>query len=390
MALPNKFCMLPFTSMEVTPMGTYRPCCLYADVIPGISVQQGHTITDAQRSQHMVDLRKAFLSGEQPDGCRACWNEETVPGRMSKRRASFVKMKDIRIDYTEDGIAPIFLDLKLGNICNLKCRICGSWSSSKWAQEEIDLANGRNDLARQQLNDGQWPRKHSDWWKALEDALPHIRYLEFTGGEPFLINEHFNLLQMLVDEGHSENIDIHYNTNGTIWPERGEALWRKFKRVEIAFSIDDTGDRFEYQRYGSDWNKVQGVIAEAREASLRYDNLHLQICTTFNIQNAYYWPETEEWIINQGIRDIHFNILQEPAMFNLRNMPDDIKYIFAQRMQCCSELSKRKMMGIIGFMNLPGVNMLDDLRLRLEGSDGYRKQKFSDAHFNVWKLINDR
>ena len=389
MPLPNKFCMLPFTGMEVTPMGTYRPCCLYAETIPDISIQQGHSIADAQSSAYMTDLRRRFLAGEQPQGCKACWAEESVPGRMSKRRATFIKMKNIKMEYTEESSAPIFLDLKLGNICNLKCRICGSWSSSKWAQEEIDLADGDNDLAKQQLRDGQWPRKIPSWWDALEDALPHIEYLEFTGGEPFLISEHFALLEKLVERGFSNKIDIHYNTNGTLWPQQSK-LWKHFKRVEIAFSIDDIRDRFEYQRYGSDWSQTEKVVAAAREEWINNDNLHLQICTTFNIQNSYYWPDTEDWIIKQGIRDIHFNILQEPPMFNLRNMPSDIKYIYEQRMRSCSDLSKNKIDGVIGFMNLPGENLLPQLVERLNASDVYRKQNFSDAHFNVWKLINDR
>lgn len=388
MALPNKFCMLPFTSMEVTPMGTYRPCCLYAETIPDISIQQGHSIADAQSSAYMTDLRRRFLAGEQPEGCKACWAEETVPGRISKRRATFIKMKDIKMEYSADTAASVFLDLKLGNICNLKCRICGSWSSSKWAQEEIDIADSDNDLARQQLHDGQWPRKSHDWWAALDDCLPHIRYLEFTGGEPFLINEHFDLLQVLVDGGYASNIDIHYNTNGTVWPKRGAELWPQFKRVEIAFSIDDTGERFEYQRYGSDWLQTQDVIAQARESSIEGSNINLQICTTFNIQNAYYWPETEDWIIKQGIRDIHYNILQEPPEFCLRNLPRDVKYIYEQRMRCSKMMNKLE--GIIGFMNLPGEDTTDRLLDRLAKSDQYRKQKFSDAHFNVWKLLDGR
>lgn len=389
-SIPNTICMLPWVSMEVTPMGTYRPCCLYSESIPNINVRQGHTIADAQHSDYMKDLRSQFLEGKKPPGCNMCWQEETVLNRMSKRKATFIKMREVSPVYSEDGVAPIFLDLKLGNICNLKCRICGSWSSSKWAQEEIDIAGGDNDLARQQLKQGQWPRTSPDWWKALEDALPFIEYLEFTGGEPFLINEHFDLLQVLVDKGLSKKIDIHYNTNGTIWPKRGLELWQNFKRVEIAFSIDDTGKRFEYQRYGSDWKQTEDIVHQARQAWLKYTNIKLQVCTTFNIQNAYYWPETEDWILKQGIRDVHYNLLQEPPVFNLRNMSADMKFIYAQRMSAVSDFSKSKIDDIIRFMELPGENMLSQLRERLEKNDVYRNQKFSDSHPNVWELINVR
>ena len=92
MALPNHICMLPWVSMEVTPMGTYRPCCLYSESIPGLGVSQGDTVHDAQHSDYMRDLRSAFLRGEKPDGCKMCWQEETVLGRMSKRRGTPVSV----------------------------------------------------------------------------------------------------------------------------------------------------------------------------------------------------------------------------------------------------------------------------------------------------------
>ena len=382
--------MLPWTSMEVTPMGTYSPCCIFDGDIPDMSVQQGHTIKDAQSSAYMEALRSEFLAGEKPAECRACWEEESVPGRMSKRKNMFIKMKNLEIDFSKQSYAPKFLDLKLGNICNLKCRICGSWSSSKWAQEEIDVANGENNLAKKHLKDGQWPRISPDWWVALEDALPHIEYLEFTGGEPFLINEHFDLLQLLVDRGYSHKIDIHYNTNGTVWPNRGAELWSQFKHIEIAFSIDDTGKRFEYQRYGSDWKKVEEVVKQAMQTSLLNQNIDLQVCTTFNIQNAYYWAETEDWILKQGIRDIYCNLLREPPEFSLRNLPLQAKNIFEQRMRQASEGSKHKINGVIGFMHLPGQDLSAKLLDRLAANDAYRKQSFADNHSDVWKLLDDK
>lgn len=378
--------MLPWISMEVTPMGTYRPCCLYNESIPSLTVQSGHTIHDAQHSEYMKNLRQEFLEGNKPNGCQMCWNEESVLGRMSKRKSTFIKLKNVNIDYTEQEVAPIFLDLKLGNICNLKCRICGSWSSSKWAQEEIDLANGNNDLALEQLKQGQWPRKIPSWWQALDDALPFIEYLEFTGGEPFLINEHFDLLEVLVEKGYASKIDIHYNTNGTVWPTRGEKLWSHFKRVEIAFSIDDTGKRFEYQRYGSNWNETEQIIKTAYNFWQANTNIALQVCTTFNIQNIYYWLETEDWINKQDIVSRHYNILQEPPVFNLRNLPVNAKEKIADRLRQSKD--NQRIEQIINFMNLPGQDMSREFIEKIKLHDKYRNEKFEDSHLEIWRLLN--
>lgn len=384
MDLPKTICMLPWTSIEVTPSGTYRPCCIYGESIPNLSVQQGHTAIDAQRSDYMKNLRQQFLNGEKPEGCKSCWQQELVFGRVSKRKNTFVKLKNVDLDYTEESVKPIFLDLKLGNICNLKCRICGSWSSSKWAQEELDLSNGNNSQARENLVNGQWPRKVSNWWQSLEEALPHIEYLEFAGGEPLLTEEQFDLLQVLVDRGYASKIDIHYNTNGTIWPKRGLELWPHFKKVEIAFSIDDVGARFEYQRFGEDWDKTQDIIMQAIET-----NFSLQICTTFNIQNAYYWGALSQWIESTGIKDVYCNILQGPPQFSLRNLPVHVKPIFEEKMLSHSHpYWHTKIKDIIGFMNLPGTDMSKEFIEKINLHDKYRKEKFEDAHPEVWRLLN--
>jgi MoaA/NifB/PqqE/SkfB family radical SAM enzyme len=111
-----------------------------------------------------------------------------------------------------------FIDFKLGNVCNLKCRICGSWSSSKWAQEELDY--GENPVALKNLREGGWPKRNPQFFEELKEDLKHVEYFEFTGGEPFMIQDHFKILMHCVEKGYARNIDIHYNTNGTQLPPR--------------------------------------------------------------------------------------------------------------------------------------------------------------------------
>lgn len=388
-SMPKSICILPWKSMEVTPMGTYKPCCLYNESIPGMSVQQGHTINDAQTSDYMKALRQEFLDGKHPQGCSMCWQEESVPGRMSKRKVSFHILKGMKeSDFAEEAVTPLFLDLKLGNICNLKCRICGSWSSSKWAQEELELSGGTNELTKSALIKGQWPRKTPNWWKALDDAIEHIQYLEFTGGEPFLIDEHFDMLEFLVEKGHAHKIRIHYNSNSTTWPQRGLKLWPHFKLVQIAFSIDDTGKRFEYQRHGATWAQTQEVVRLATEFRENNDNVHLQICTTFNVQNAYYWADLEKWILSSNITDVHYNILHGPPQFNLRNLPDRMKASYAENMRKCTSFSRKKIEEIIQFMELPGEDRTSELKALLLRSDLYRNELFEVTHPEIWDMMH--
>ena len=132
----DKFCVLPWVSLEASPIGTVRPCCLADDEITDNAGNKFELLTanfaDIQNSTHMRSLRQQFLDGEKPQTCRKCFNEERS-GRTSKRMHTLNRLKHMLPDqeWTADAKPLMFLDLKLGNICNLKCRICGSWSRDR-------------------------------------------------------------------------------------------------------------------------------------------------------------------------------------------------------------------------------------------------------------------
>ena len=144
----NKFCVLPWISLEASPIGTVRPCCLAEEeIVDSNSVKFNLNTADfasIQNSEYMYQLRQTFLNHGRPATCRKCWDEESA-GRTSKRMHTLDRLKHIITDteWTHDAKPLMFLDLKLGNICNLKCRICGSWSSSQSATEEIDRKSTR-------------------------------------------------------------------------------------------------------------------------------------------------------------------------------------------------------------------------------------------------------
>jgi MoaA/NifB/PqqE/SkfB family radical SAM enzyme len=150
--------------------------------------------------------------------------------------------------------------------------------------------------------------------------MADIRYLEFTGGEPFMIQEHFDLLRRLVERGVAGNIEIHYNTNGTQWPKQASDIWRHFRHVEIAFSIDDVAERFEYQRSGARWPEVQENIQHFRDLRDTSKNISLQVCCTVNIFNVLYLSEVAAWIDQQAFDFVYWNMLHDAPEWNIRSL----------------------------------------------------------------------
>ena len=337
----DRFCVLPWISIEASPIGTVRPCCLADDEIMddhGVKFSLATADLDAVRNAaQMQHLRQQFLAGEQPQTCRKCWNEERA-GRTSKRMHTLDRLKHMIADepWTQDARPLMFLDLKLGNICNLKCRICGSWSSSQFATEEINDAppdKRRDTLAYQMLRAGAWPRSSPVFWQQLERIADQIRYIEFTGGEPFLIEEHFDLLRRLVDQNLAHNIEIHYNTNGTVYPESAPEIWQHFRMVEIAFSIDDVGERFEYQRTNADWGEVNANIDRFFALRDQHQNIRLQVCSTVNIFNVLYLADVAEWIRSRTFDYVYWNVMHDAWYFSVACLPDSVKQAVIDQLQ---------------------------------------------------------
>ena len=401
MKIPHeKFCVLPWVSLETSPIGTVRPCCLADDEIVDNNGNKFNLSTanflEIQNSNHMQDLRQQFLDGGQPQTCRKCFREERS-GRTSKRMHTLNRLKHILEDHTDwtvDAKPLLFLDLKLGNICNLKCRICGSWSSSTFATEELQWVRRGEDRKEsphyQMLRDGAWPRENLQFWSEIDQVVDQIRYIEFTGGEPFMIREHFEMLQGLVNRGIAGQVEIHYNTNGTQWPEGAEEIWRHFKTVEIAFSIDDIGERFEYQRSNAVWTEVVENIERFKDLRRRNNNIQLQACITVNVFNVYYLKYVANWAAQQGFDFIYWNMMHEAYYFSIATLPESAKAGITAELESAhvSESTQKEFKKIIEFMNNGASLDGKLLKIRTADFDYKRGQNLVAVEPEYAKLID--
>lgn len=380
----DKFCVLPWVSLEASPVGTVRPCCLAEDELTDNAGNKFNLAQASfgaiQNSHSMQNLRQEFVDKKQPQTCRKCWREERA-GRTSKRMHTLDRLKhmlDHVTDWTADAKPLMFLDLKLGNICNLKCRICGSWSSSTFAAEELANLDRSEDRKTnhhyQMLKQGAWPRENPQFWQEIQQVSDQIEYIEFTGGEPFMIQEHFDLLQGLIDRDLAGGIEIHYNTNGTQWPVGAVDIWQHFRHVEIAFSIDDVGARFEYQRTGAQWTEVQANIAKFKTLRSQHANISLQVCSTVNVFNVFYLPELAEWNYSQGFDYVYWNMMHEAYYFSIATLPESAKRDITVKLRNSGSASDAapEFERIIDFMN-NGVS-LDGQLLRMKIADLDRKR----------------
>ena len=399
MNLPNEtFCVLPWISLETSPIGSVRPCCLAEDELLD---NEGNkyslldaNLKDVQHCNSMQDLRKQFLEGDKPSTCCKCWDTESA-GIKSKRQYTHERLESLlatETEWTEDAKDLMFVDFKLGNICNLKCRICGSWSSSTYATEEVKQfpkAEQKQSFPYTMLRAGAWPRKNEQFWEDLKDISQGLRYLEFTGGEPFMIREHFEYLASLVEAGLAKDIEIHYNTNGTQWPEDYVDLWKHFKHVEIAFSIDNVGKRFEYERTEARWEEVNENIEKFIQLRESASNISLQLCCTVNIYNVLYLNDVVDWAYYPRFDFVFWNILHTGPEWCVQALPPQAKLEAESRLlhSNVDEETRRTWKNIVAFMQGSNGITLEQLQSAIKRIDDRRGVSLRDTHSELYTLI---
>jgi hypothetical protein len=243
-------------------------------------------------------------------------------------------------------------------------------------------------IAYQWLKQGAWPRKTTTFWDNMRSLLPNIKYFEFTGGEPWMIQEHFDLLQYAVDQGYSKNIDIHYNTNATQDPTQEQFnLWDKFGRTDIAFSIDNIGDRFEYERYGAKWDQANAIVDKIhRFRTFRNGNITTQLCFTINIQNVYYLDELLAWAETKRFGDIYFNMMHSPDHMSVQHMTPAAQELVLTKLKTTfwkTDKYQKEIDNVIKFIeNGPGSDGKEFL-FKMQRTDAHRKQNFMDTHSEI-------
>lgn len=328
------YCPFVYHHLATTPTGYYIPCCEFKQTLADSAGKPltvvDYSIEEAFNSEAMNLLRQGFEQGKQHSGCVSCWQKEKA-GLESKRTEAYEKGFKLHPDDSDKTVL-YSLDLKLGNTCNLKCRSCNSNSSSLWAEEEKKL-HKKNKIYN--IIDNRYDDDNRIWTQIDPANLDKIKRIEFTGGEPFLVKDHIELLESLAESGHAKHIHIQYNTNGTVMPSaRLKAVWQHFKIVEVVFSIDGTGSKFEYLRHPGKFADEFVKTVEYIRSLKNTINLHYDFCYTITIFNILDIVKVISYIKNHwGSESTVLNIAYGPDEFAIRNLPVKIKERIAQAIE---------------------------------------------------------
>ena len=368
-------CMLATRGVSTDVNGSWRPCCKYDQpesqvkhIMPWMS--PSNTIDQLYNSYQMQALRQDLANGIRVPECRSCWDEEDA-GIESYRQLMTKKYTDIGIEVDSHrtiSSPPLYLDLKLSNVCNLMCRMCGPQASSMIGKEwEKMYPKGSF------KNDPYWSQAKIVGTENEEDFikwLPHVKDISITGGDPFVGKENKDIIKLMIDSGYAKNIQLQFNTNGMLMTDSMLDMLKEFKYVSIAFSIDDIGKKLEYLRHGSDWQKIINNWNK-----VNYSNMKKHIYMTVCSYNVWYFNEAYEEL-NKLTNNISYDFVRGPEELNISMLNKVIKEEIIEKYSNNSKYER-----LVKFISIDhGKDLTGRFYKHIREYDKFRNEDFTETY----------
>lgn len=338
----NTICAVPWMHLNFEPNGKVVPCCLTSTFNYFSGDLKTQTIAEIWNSNNMKKLREEMVSGIEPAICTTCFSRERVTGesgRLYHNQEFSHVIKKIPEVTLEDGTCTSmelkYWDFRFSNLCNFKCRSCGPRYSSAWVPDAKKL--GYTDQEKvwsiEQVND-------KTNFNFLKEQINVVEKIYFAGGEPLMMSEHWQILEMLV-ENKKFDVKISYNTNASTWTYGKKNVleyWKLWKhgKIEIWPSIDEIGERAELIRSGTVWSKIDANLKEL----IKLPNVRVKPGITVGAWNVFRIPEILEYFLSIGLinekqrfNNFFFNLLEHPDHYHIHILPDSYKNSVIEKLE---------------------------------------------------------
>jgi|TARA_Y100000004_G_scaffold47795_1_gene52587 organic radical activating enzyme len=328
-----KGCILPWIMLFGDVKGQYKLCChIPTDHKVGDHTQPISTIFNSERYK---EVRREFLDGKIPEDCKVpCYAKEALGGlsnrqQVNKRFQRFSKLQE----YTnKDGSVkndPIYLDIRFGNKCNFKCRICGPRQSSGWFKDASKVTAFQKESQKPQLED--YYTDSPEFWEYLSKIKKSLKYIYFAGGEPLIMDGHYKVLEWLIENNKTE-VELTYNTNlSTLTYKNYNVfdLWKNFNQVYLWPSVDGYKEHCEYGRTNFGWENFENNLLEVKQ----YVSTVSCCCSVYSIMTS---PDLLVYLNKLNIKT-YLSCLSHPEFQDMRLLPGFIKEKITKKFELVKE-----------------------------------------------------
>jgi hypothetical protein len=332
--------MHPFTGLATREDGAIKVCCR-SHPIGNI---QDNTLEEIWNNESMKRIRKQVLTGYRPSECEPCFRLEDQGVESLRQRHINGSIPEARIklypnavhsmnkDFTMPFEIPT-IELKLNNLCNLKCRMCNPTDSTSWNDwNEVEEFYSKEDnylvknIQALKLMESPYLDKFTDnpqWWSSFEKLLPYFRRVEFAGGEPLTDPTHYSILEML--QPYAKDIEIKYATNLTSLGKGNRNIfeyWPAFKSVAVNVSIDGLEDSYEYIRGNADWNEL---IANIKEIQKIPNVSRIVGAVAVQVSNIMILDKMIKYFLDELGIVFYTNMVNYPNVLSSQVLPEHLK-----------------------------------------------------------------
>lgn len=308
----SNFCAAPFNSLHEGPDGLVSTCCKTRTAIGN---SKTHTFEEMYNSDHAKSVRKMFLLNQKPSQCRGCWElekgtDKPANNRMFSNASGFNTIDELVANTQPDGTLnlhkPEWLDLLWTNKCNFACLGCSpelSTSIAKNYKKSYSILNAI-DYKDVPDNEIQWKNNNKSKIDYILEHSDTIRMIHLNGGEPFLSEDIFELLDVLLKNNLQKKIKIWSHTNGSVTTSfKGVDIINDYlvhwgNNASITMSNDGNGARGEYIRYGYRDKKWLETYLKIKDAKI---DVNIQTC--INVFNGLAIEEIADWILTNCTRN---------------------------------------------------------------------------------------
>ncbi len=373
--LSPTFCVLPWIHIATKTYGNVTPCCVGEPLKENLNET---VFSEVWNSLSLRDMRVGMLKGQKLDVCRRCYDEEKAGIASHRVRSNgywrdYYSFAELAKKTNSEGAfaePAVYLDLRLGNKCNLECVMCGPQETIRWESlskkiyNEAQTANLKEYLKNtmdfmEQASSKLWYERE-EIKRDIYRQIPFLKRVTIAGGEPLLIREHHKFLDACIEQKQAHHISLHYHTNGTALSAELFDKWRRFESVIVFISLDDIGERNRYIRYPCSWRRIENNLEMIDQKSP--PNVHPMILCTIQIKNIFYFDEFLSYFTGKRFKKVHAyyddlvhtEVVHHPYFLNCQLLPPGVKKIVSQKFEDIYKkfpAKTNRFKTIAGFMN---------------------------------------
>jgi sulfatase maturation enzyme AslB (radical SAM superfamily) len=326
--MPSFNCPAPWTNGHFT-FKEQGICCEYQPT-PGTSP------VAFLNGPVVKDIKQRLISGDITDGCLRCQQQEQNGFHSLRQRLTDTAIKlDSNWQFDADQPSlPDHVEIRFGNLCNFKCRMCvPAWSNliGHEIQQTPKLARwyGNGDNYRHDADD--------EFVDDLKQLLPGFKKIYITGGEPMVSKQAMDFIDHAINQNYAAGIELQFATNVSVINPGFLKRLASFRRVSIILSIDAVGAIAEYQRHGTVWPVVHANILAYMEYAKEHKNIDINFHVALTAYSVQCIDQLMEYYLDllktYGRLGIAITIVSEYQLLSPRHLIGPLREQAEQRLQ---------------------------------------------------------